>query len=85
MRAMNAIREELLAILAPAKGILQGLLLWEWKRVAGSRVAHLCPPSILQGSRTACGALSVYDVTIEIFGQPLGGLRCMRCSAWGEK
>lgn len=34
--------------------VLTEQLHWRWRRVAGSRVAHLVPPNPGPGSRTAC-------------------------------
>lgn len=55
---------------------------WRWCRVSGSAVVHLVPPTILRGSRTACGRLSVYDVTIELPAPLIGDVRrCQACYA----
>jgi hypothetical protein len=38
---------------------------WRWRRVSGSRVAHLVPPHPGHHSRTACNRLPVTEATLE--------------------
>lgn len=39
--------------------LMQATLRWRWRRVGGSKVAHLVPGRILARSRTACNRLPV--------------------------
>jgi hypothetical protein len=54
---------------------------WRYLRVAGSGVAHLCPPTVLSGSRSACG-IPLFDRTLETPEGLLTELRhCKDCEA----
>lgn len=52
---------------------------WRWANLSARDVSHLVPPTILTGSRTACGMPLQGRMVMEL---GLGfGRRCSRCEA----
>lgn len=66
---------------AQGTSIPQAWLNWRWRRVNGSRVAHLVPARILSGSRAACWRPVTPDDVLE---EPAGLLTdvplCAACA-----